>query len=1125
MTKQRTTSPPWSGQPAGPLGSRPPQRPDLPLIIVRLVFALCLFVLLLRGPALSWATTQQLPADMPTAPAGVGDTLSRLAAFAGVGLRALYTPPGLWALGGLVVLGLLALALELAANAVLLVVQRYAATRVGHSCFRLRVPQPLAGRGGQKSANGDDFFRAVHRLLPHYGAQTGQAPWLTLTLGSQPDEPVEFGLVLSGGRESQRTSWGAALRKIMMGLDPGALVDEQSDPLLAAVQPGSVVLWREYTLFHPPSYPLRLPDDTQGDLLGPIVAAVRGRTSTRYSEYSVTVRPRHDWDLTNGWRVYALRRLLQLRARHQYYLNPDMQALQDKIDSPAYDVTVRLTVVVESRRQVEAAQAELDELGAILLGQYQARSGTRLQRLQLAGGGALRVSSHNCFGAIQKALRWLVAGGAAAIAWLFSILVGPAASSLVGSLAVLPEAPAGQDIAIKLLPWVLAVSAGLAVRWSLQRRQGEAQRLRLRQLSTRAPRALSLSPLLLPCRAWRTSAILSAAELGGLWHLPTPAMGALVRWLPCRFLPAPPHAFVAAQEGQRQPSGDPRITVGHALRSDGTTGPVGPTLRDLRQIVHLTAGMGAGKSRLLANICQQLLPHGFILADGKGDDDAGSLVATVRQIIPGEVESRLVILDVLDTDWPIGINPLSGIDLSRPGGVDMALGQVLAIFGRLDPEVWAKSMGMQQYIRMGALLVLEAETEPTMAHIKQALMDDSYRSTLLQRCTNIEVRTFWQVTFPKTGEQQTVSLDALLRRFDNLLATETTRYLLTQPVSTFEFRRAMDDGLVVLVPMPDMTLGGMASLVGMLALQAIVRAAFQRSGSDQSRTTCPVIIDEFQVFLNAGATEDVSTAITRLRSLGIGGIYAHQSLTQLGDLKDVMLINAQSRIVLKTQEPDASVYGRQYAASGLTAIDIANQDANEHQYAVLQCAGQAAGPLSMRPLPWPAPTSIDVLPAPAQPWQRELPTPAEPADTTIARLVYQSYSAAHFQRLVAGLAALPTNEWEYLVSRWREVAAAQRAHLLTHPGCIPDRLERQRWLSRLWAALPRVLVAAVYQRQRWMVTPGEPPVRVSPPRRVGRGQAPQVSGRSTKDPSETWGYAARPAQAPVGGLPDDNEEA
>ena len=46
------------------------------------------------------------------------------------------------------------------------------------------------------------------------------------------------------------------------------------------------------------------------------------------------------------------------------------------------------------------------------------------------------------------------------------------------------------------------------------------------------------------------------------------------------------------------------------------------------------AGMGTGKTRLLANICAQLVPGGFTLIDGKGDDRAGSLVATVRDLVP-----------------------------------------------------------------------------------------------------------------------------------------------------------------------------------------------------------------------------------------------------------------------------------------------------------------------------------------------------------------------------------------------------------------------------------------------------------------------------------------------------------
>jgi hypothetical protein len=403
-----------------------------------------------------------------------------------------------------------------------------------------------------------------------------------------------------------------------------------------------------------------------------------------------------------------------------------------------------------------------------------------------------------------------------------------------------------------------------------------------------------------------------------------------------------------------------------------------------------------------------------------------------------------------------------------------ALGQILAIFGRLDPETWNKAMSMQQYVPMAALLVLEGEAHPMLAHIKQALLDKDYRARLLPRCTNIDVTTFWEITFRQVGEVQRASLDALLHRFDNLLTTETTRYLLTQPRSTVDFRQAMDSGLIVLMPMPDMTLGGMANLIGMLMFQAIVRAAFGRAGSDQTRLTCPLIADEFQVFTGTGDVTDLRTALTRLRSLGIAGIYAHQSLVQLGDLRDEMLINAASRVMLQTLEPDAAIYAQQYAASGLTATDIAGQDPHEHQYVTLRCGGQSTGVCSIVPLPWPQAAPPSVPTDERANWQAARPTPQEPVDDVLVALIYgfdTAYDPSARAAMVLDLAQMPEAEWEYVLDRWATIRAVQRAFLLDHPGCIPDQLERQRWLSRLWAATPRVLAAAQYQRQRQAIAP------------------------------------------------------
>ena len=569
------------------------------------------------------------------------------------------------------------------------------------------------------------------------------------------------------------------------------------------------------------------------------------------------------------------------------------------------------------------------------------------------------------------------------------------------------------------------------------------------------PRVALPPRLLLPIPLRHTPTLLVAGELAALWRLPDPTRHTgLVRTLSARQRPAPPHAFVVP--------GEPRIIFGHATRADGSSAPVGPTLRDLRQVLHLTAGMGAGKSRLLANLCGQFAPHGFTLIDGKGDDAAGSLVMVVRERLALADEARLAIIDPLDTAWPVAINPLARLGPERAGSTDLVLGQALAVFARLDPETWGKAIGMQQFAQMATLLVLAGEPQPTFAHIKRALSDDAYRALLLPQVTNPEVQTFWRTTYPGLSAGQLSSRDALLRRIDALLTAETTRYLVTQATPMFTLLEAIEERAIVLVPLPDMTLGGLAGAVGTMIFQAFVRAAFARDGSDTTRTSYPLVIDELQVLLGGGESKDIEIAITRLRSLGIPAVYAHQALQQLGDLAPLMLINAANRVILQTQDPDAAQYAALYAASGLVATDIAGQEPNEHQYAVFRVSGQPAGPLSLRPLPWPAPTSDDP-PAILCEWQAATPTPHDPADAALLALVY---GAAPVDATAQRLAALDDVAWRRLGARWDQIRLHQRALILANPGCIPERLERQRWLSRLRIARPRVLAAAEYLRMR-----------------------------------------------------------
>lgn len=1079
---QSTPRPANGVKPLPPAGLRPPAPPWAKLICW-LVLLLCLTLLAVRGPLLAWAEAQStvplpLPGKPLSTPQAGPEGLARVVAMGGLLVRGILRPPGVVVVEGLAALGLVVIGLELSVAALLLVLQMMTVPWQGRLALLVRIPNRPTARVNETGA---DLFRALHRQLPTPNIWLGQAPWLTLTLGARPDEPVELGVVVAGGTAKQRASWAAAIRKTVQGLAPDAVVETRPDPLAAALTSGRVATWTEWRPALSPIYPLRLHDDHEAtSLVGPLVAALQPRQGVAYTEVQLALRPRpDDTHLARGWRAAGTRRLLRLMGRHEYAFSPDARALEAKLAGPTYDATLRAVSVAADKGQKAKAGAELDELNAVI-GQYAARSGSRLQRWVR---GANSTAKHN-----TKRL------------WSNGI-AGVAISLLVGALSV-----AGAWVGRHPLPEAFAVVAplfiGLLTASLMQRLLGQHAQQRLHRLCARPLRATPL-PGLLWGRAWRGPAILGADELAGLWHLPTPAQGRLVRWLPSVYLPPPPHAFCGPPRKEGPPE---RLVIGYGRHRDDSEAPVGVPLRDARQGIAFTAPPGVGKTQLASNLADQLRPCGYTLIDGKGDD-AGNLAETMRKRIPLADENRLVVLDVLD-DWVVGLNPLAEVDLSDPAGVDQVLGQIEAIFARLDPETWAKAPRMKNYLRKATLLVLAGETHPTIAHVKQALLDQAYRERLLPHCRNVEVRDFWTVEFPQIGEQQKASRDALVSRFDMLLDSELTRYLFNQVTPAFSFREAIAERLIVLAPLPHRTLGGLAGPVGMLLFQGLMRAAFSRPGSDLTRPEYGFIGDEFQVLVENCDTKDVRDALTQVRAFGIVTIIANQLHRQLGDLADYALTAISNRVLLRTQEPDATLYARHYAESGITPADISGQEPREHQYAWIGVNGRLTRLFSMRPLPWQQPLKLTVPPYEGEPWQQLIPPDSETPDfdRVVCALMYE----AHVEReaITEALAHSDDERWAKLLERWDAIRACHRAHILANPGCIPDTAERQLWLSRLRAARPRVLAMAEYARIRQVVTAsagatasqrgGQQPV--SPP-------APTVSGgiepRATQQPRFT----------------------
>lgn len=620
-------------------------------------------------------------------------------------------------------------------------------------------------------------------------------------------------------------------------------------------------------------------------------------------------------------------------------------------------------------------------------------------------------------------------------------------------------------------PWRQAIVSAGGGRVAVSRPAGQRA---IQMLAARRPAPSPLPRLLLPLPTTRPALLLTVDELGGLWHLPTTALADLVGTLPCRHLAAPMAAFVPVAY-PALPHRDGWVRLGTAQLPDGRSHPVGLTIADLRYVLHLTAGMGAGKSRLLANLCQQFLRSGYCLIDGKGDDKGG-LSAFVLRLIPLRDESRVVILDPRDARWPIGMNPLAGLDLSQPGAVDQVVANVFSLFARIDPETWGGAQGMRDFLDKALRLVLASEAHPTLAHVKQALLDGDYRATLLPRCHNRDVTDYWSTVFPRLAESQRTSRDALLRRFDKLLSADLLRLLLTQPQPALHLGDAIAKRIIVVAPIPNVALGDLAGLYAMLLFQQFLRAAFARPGDDQSRADYPLMIDEVQILIAEAANEDMETAFSRLRAFGVPLLIANQARDQLKALMALVDINAENRLILKTREPDASAYARQYGHAGLTASDIINQDPSAHQYAVLRCAGTPVGPISLAPLPWPMPLDEPLPTSSGASWQTVVPldSPDAALDQLIAQFAYGDEPSDELNRRAEQMALMPDEMFPVLLERWAAIQGAHLAHITAHPGCIPDKLERIRWRSRLRYGLPYVLAEALYRRARPALAPEAP---------------------------------------------------
>jgi hypothetical protein len=884
--------------------------------------------------------------------------------------------------------------------------------------------------------------------------------------------------------------------------DETAQLDAVPDPLRAVLQPGMIVVSQEYRLRRAPHWPLKAAD-MMNDTLRALASGLIAQRPILFHEMQLALTPlpasdTRRWYQRGRWYHRRLKRYTAIQ------IQDDFQALNTKLADRHVALTIRFVVVLAAGTDPAVGTQALAASGTALHtldARYRIPPiGTAKQALMPIGAPQVLTVTAAALATPITAPRPL-----ALAAMISATLVVLALLALVYGYTTNQWAQ-WADLAPALQRGLLAL-AGLHAVLAITSDGWAACRLPLARILHRQPRPLPADePLLLPMALLTPPPILSSSEAGQLWHLPDKQAVATFTWLTNRQVAAPPSMFVPKDATDW-------LTLGMARTRSGDLAPVGLPLTALHQMMHITAGMGAGKSQAAASMCAQLLPHGFIIIDGKGDDEGGGLGAIVRRYPSLALEHRIRYIDLLDTAFPVSINPIyhrmvALAQATSKEAADMhfnaALGILMGLFQRLDPDTWEKAPGMKQYALMGCTLVLRTGSDqpgdiPTLAKVGRALRDVGYRAMLLERYATMVgvtdlVYEFWTVREPATADTLKTSLSALLRRFDQLLLNPITRSLISIEMPSVDLLAAMEEGQLVIIPIPHRTLGGLAPLVTMLVTQAVIAAAYLRPGNAQSRTTAPVFIDEVQVLIMDGKSEDLVQAFSQLRGFAVPLIVLHQTLSQLGELDEIIRINAANRLILRTGEPDAGTYAKMYSNFQLRPEDILGMPALDQQYAVTLGPDRSVQLASIVPNPWPKlPEVITAMHLVGTHWSMESPHNRTEStlderdawwtiDRALTDLLYNPWSQADYTRIVGQLIQLPDAEWVILLSRSAILRAHHRQYILDHPGCISDQIQRQTWLTRLIASRGGLIEEAIFLREERRFS-GSTAIQTIPPRR------------------------------------------
>ena len=395
--------------------------------------------------------------------------------------------------------------------------------------------------------------------------------------------------------------------------------------------------------------------------------------------------------------------------------------------------------------------------------------------------------------------------------------------------------------------------------------------------------------------------ILNISELASVYHLPhTSVETPNIVWANTKT--AEPPAKLPLITGN--PANDENISAFGLTNFRGINHQFGLLRRDRSRHVYIIGQTGAGKSGLLELFALSDIYYnqGYCIIDPHGDFAINNL-----RFIPESRIKDVVYFNPADTSFPVAFNPLEVTDPAKKPNVSS---EVIGVLKRMFGDSWGPRL---EHILRYTLLALLDRPETTLLDISRMLTDKDFRKETLDYCKDVTVLQFWKQEFGTWGDKQvTESIAPVLNKVGAFTANPIIRNIIGQPKSSFDVRKIMDEGKILVVNLSKGLIGeDNAGILGAFLVTKVQLAAMSRSDIPdvKERRPCSLDVDEFHNF----ATDSFAVILSEARKYGLNLTVANQYTAQMTDsVRDAVFGNVGTTISFRVSADDAPVLVKQF---------------------------------------------------------------------------------------------------------------------------------------------------------------------------------------------------------------------